>query len=436
MTNFIIRRLIYGILVLFGVVSVVFFLFNIKPGDPARMMGGQHVSEEAIHAIRKDLGLDLPLHQQYLLYLNDLSPVSVHNEKNRESHIYLDDEKFSYSKLFAAGEHKTVVIKYPYLRRSYQSKKLVSEIVAESLPGTIILASTSILLGAFLGIIFGVVAAINKGSFFDNSSLSLSVLGMSNPSFFTAIIIQWIFGYLWADITNMPALPFICMGLGLLTGYLLYQMKGKDAKRPLSLSYLLKMMMKGLGIGFALWFGGIAINGLLHKEALPLLDLYITLPGTHLNMTGSLYEIDVFKGEYMELTNLILPALTLGLRPISIVLQLTRSSMLDVLSQDYIRTATAKGLNHYRVIFKHALKNALNPVVTAVSGWFAALMAGAVFVESVFGWKGIGFEVVNALQKDDLPVVMGAVLVIATMFVLINIIVDIIYGLLDPRVRV
>jgi peptide/nickel transport system permease protein len=112
-----------------------------------------------------------------------------------------------------------------------------------------------------------------------------------------------------------------------------------------------------------------------------------------------------------------------------------RSSLLDVLSQDYIRTAKAKGLTFYKIIMKHALKNALNPVVTAISGWFAGLMAGAVFVEIVFSWKGIGYEVFDALTKNDLPVVMGATIVFATFFVVTNMVVDVIYGVLDPRIR-
>jgi peptide/nickel transport system permease protein len=157
---------------------------------------------------------------------------------------------------------------------------------------------------------------------------------------------------------------------------------------------------------------------------------------TGLSSVGSLYDYDEWEGEKLNLKNLILPAITLGVRPLSIVIQLTRSSLLDVLSQDYIRTAKAKGLSLYNVIVKHALKNALNPVVTAISGWFAGLMAGAVFVEKIFNWKGIGFEVVEALSKNDLPVVMGATLIFATIFVIINIFVDIAYGILDPRVRV
>jgi len=153
-------------------------------------------------------------------------------------------------------------------------------------------------------------------------------------------------------------------------------------------------------------------------------------------MTGSLYDVDVFTGEYLALSNLILPMITLGIRPLAIVVQLTRNALLEELSKDYTRTARAKGLSPNAVVFKHALRNALNPVVTAISGWFASMLAGAVFVEFVFNWKGLGLQVFQSLQNDDFPVVMGSVLVIAASFVVINIFVDIIYGLLDPRVRI
>jgi peptide/nickel transport system permease protein len=157
---------------------------------------------------------------------------------------------------------------------------------------------------------------------------------------------------------------------------------------------------------------------------------------TGLNLTGNLYEIDDFGGGvHLQLKNLILPALTLGIRPLAIVIQLSRNSMLDVLSQDYIRTARAKGLKFSRVLFKHALRNSLNPVITAVSGWFASLMAGIVFVEYIFGWKGLGYVIVDALNKYDLPVVMGSVLTIALFFIIINVLVDLTYAMLDPRVR-
>jgi peptide/nickel transport system permease protein len=153
-------------------------------------------------------------------------------------------------------------------------------------------------------------------------------------------------------------------------------------------------------------------------------------------MTGSLYEVDdLGKGEFLQLKNLILPALTLGIRPLSVIVQLSRNSFLEVMQMDYARTAKAKGISFFPLITRHVLRNALNPVVTAVSGMFASLMAGAVFVEIIFSWKGIGWEIVDALEKYDLPVIMGAVLIIAAIFVMINIAVDIIYGLLDPRVR-
>jgi peptide/nickel transport system permease protein len=157
---------------------------------------------------------------------------------------------------------------------------------------------------------------------------------------------------------------------------------------------------------------------------------------TNLNMTGSLYEVDDFgEGKYIQWKNLLLPAIVLGIRPLAVVIQLMRNSLLEVMSQDYIRTARAKGLTMYKIIKRHALKNSLNPVVTAVSGWFASLLAGAVFVEYIFNWNGLGKEIVNALNTLDLPIIMGSVLVIAAMFIIINIFVDIIYGWLDPRIR-
>ena len=153
-------------------------------------------------------------------------------------------------------------------------------------------------------------------------------------------------------------------------------------------------------------------------------------------MFGSLYTVDDFgRGDYIDLKNLILTAFTLAIRPLAIITELTRSSVLDVMSQDYIRTARAKGLGLRKVIMKHVLKNALNPVVTAVSGWFASLMAGAVFVEYIFDWKGVGVVIVDALEKYDFPLVMGAVLFISVLLIIINIFADLLYGILDPRIR-
>jgi peptide/nickel transport system permease protein len=156
---------------------------------------------------------------------------------------------------------------------------------------------------------------------------------------------------------------------------------------------------------------------------------------TGLEITGQLWVTDAIYGRQLVLKNLILPAFTLGIRPLAIIVQLTRSSMIEVMSQDYIRTARAKGLTKNAVIFKHALKNALNPVITAVTGWLASLLAGAFFVEMVFNWKGLGLVTITAVYNLDFPVVMGATLLVAAIFVIINMFVDILYAAIDPRVR-
>jgi peptide/nickel transport system permease protein len=164
---------------------------------------------------------------------------------------------------------------------------------------------------------------------------------------------------------------------------------------------------------------------------------FVFSPWTGLHITGNWFEIDEISGQrHLALKNLILPAITLGIRPLAIITQLTRSAMLDALDQDYIRTAYAKGLGGATVVWKHALRNALNPVITAITGWFAELLAGAFFVEYIFGWKGIGKVTVDALEKLDFPVVMGSVLVSATFFIVINILADVLYGVVDPRVTV
>jgi peptide/nickel transport system permease protein len=356
MLNFILKRLFYGFLVIIGVITLVFLLFNVLPGDPARMMLGQRADIASVEAINKDLGRDKPLVTQYFNYLNDLSLISFHNTNDSNNYWYLDTVKYSAIKIISIGNN-ALCLKKPYLRRSYQSKRMVSEIITEAFPKTALLAAVSMLFALIVGVIVGIFAALKKDGFFDRISLVLSAFGMSLPSFFAAIIMAWLFAFVLAKYTG-------------------------------------------------------------------------------LSMFGSMYSVDDFgNGEYLDLRNLILPALTLGIRPLAVIVELTRSSLLDVLSQDYIRTAKAKGLSTFAIITKHALKNAMNPVITAVSGWVASLMAGAVFVEYVFDWKGVGVAIVDALDKYDFPVVMGILLFISVILVIINIFVDILYGLLDPRIR-
>lgn len=356
MVAFVFRRLAYGLLVLWGVITVVFFVFNILPGDPARMMLGQRADQEAVDEIKRELGMDRNIGVQYAIYLNDVSPISIHHY-HADATTYFDEEKYQGRLLFQVVNYK-IAIKQPYLRRSYQSQKEVADILVESLPETAVLALASILFATLVGVFLGILAALYANSIFDRLLLVIATLGMALPSFFVGVLTAWLFGFIWSDITG-------------------------------------------------------------------------------LSMTGSLYEIDdLGRGEYIQWSNLVLPALTLGVRPLSVVLQLSRNALLEVLSMDYIRTARSKGLTSRVIVLKHALRNALNPVLTAVSGMFASLMAGAVFVEIIFSWKGIGWEIVNALEKYDLPIVMGAVLIIAVIFVSINIIVDLLYGVLDPRVRI
>jgi len=439
MFRYIIRRLFYGLLVLFGVITIVFFLFNFKQGDPSLMLGGQNANQEILQSIRHDLGLDLPLMSRYALYLNDLSPVSVHNTSVQSSYIFLDDTKYTYLKLLDWGENRTLVLKYPYLRRSYSTDREVSDIIKSTLPDTAILAVASILIATIFGIVLGIFAALNRGSFFDNSSLVFAVLGMSAPSYLSGIIIAWIGGSLWTEVTSLPVLPFFFLMLGLVFGIILQKKKKSSigSSKKILWGFLLEMTVKWFLLGVVIWLLGVVINGLSGSELIPGISVYTELPGTGLEGTGVLAERDEWTREYRyHWDRLILPAITLGIRPLAIVMQLTRSSMLDVISQDYVRTAKAKGVSSFRVIFKHTLKNALNPVVTAVSGWFASLLAGAVFVERVFDWDGIGNQLVISVLGEDLPVAMGITLVIAVFFVLINILVDVLYGFLDPRVRI
>lgn len=346
MLKFILRKIFYGLLVLVGVVVLVFVLFQ-GFGDPSRLVMGQTGDAATQENIRRELYLDQPKWKQFIYYLNDVSPVAIHTgEEIRNKEL---------KGIFFGGERK-LAIKLPYLRKSYQTKRSVSAVLMEALPGTLMLAFAAMLVAVLIGIPLGVAAAIRQNTWMDTTAVFISILGISAPSFFMGIIIAYVFGFLLSD-----------------------------------------------------WTG--------------------------LHITGSWFDIDESGVKRLSLQNLILPAITLGIRPLAIITQLTRSSMLDVLDQDYIRTAYAKGLSRKAVVWKHGLRNALNPVITAITGWFAELLAGAFFIEYIFGWRGIGKLTVDALEKLDFPVVMGSVLITASFFIFINILADILYGMIDPRVR-
>ena len=353
---YLLGKTLQSLFALLGVATLVFFLFTVLPGDPAQMMLDQNENSEQIKSIRNKFGFDLPIIDQYFYYLNDLSPISFHSlNKNNFSHY---DPHVYGGKILFKKNNNVLILKSPFFRTSYQKLgKPVNQIIKETLPNTAILALSSMIIAVFIGLLLGIISTIYKDQLIDRILLLISTLGMSIPSFFSAILFSWLFGFV--------------------------------------------------------------------------LNSY-----TQLNMTGSFYELDDL-GETHNVMwkNLILPSIVLGIRPLAVITQLIRNNLIEVLSQDYIRTAYSKGLSKKQVIFRHALKNAINPVITAVSGWFASLLAGSIFVEYIFGWNGLGKEIVEALNKLDIPVVMGSVIVIAFLFIIINIVVDLIYTYLDPRIK-
>lgn len=300
------KKLAYTVLVLLGVIVVTFFIR--PPGDPARVLLGQRADSASVENLREQLGLNKPIYTQIGIY------------------IY---------KVVTEGD----------MGNSIATQRPVRETIAERLPATALLATSSILIATILGIILGVVASWRANSWIDTLTMSTSLLGISLPAFVVGLLFVLIFGVVLE------------------------------------------------------WFPN---SG------------YIDRGWEHL----------------------VLPMVTLAIRPLSIIARVTRSSMLDVLGQDYVRTARAKGLSSIKVFMKHALRNALNPVVTTVSAWFAGLLAGTYFIEFIFNWPGIGLAVFSAIEKLDYPMIQGVVLLTAVVFVIVNAVADVLYSVLDPKVRV
>lgn len=341
------QKFVYAILLVWGVLTAVFLLFQAL-GDPAGMLAGQAADKKTLENIRRELHLQEPAWKQYLYYLNDISPVSFHRQEellNKRWHG------------FYWGNETVIAIKIPYLRASFQSGKPVTDILSEALPGTVLLSVLAMVMATLAGILLGTAAAVFKDSGIDRLATLTGIAGVSLPSFLAALLIALLLGYWLQPFTGLP-------------------------------------------------------------------------------MTGNWKQTDPLTGEtYLAFENWILPAISLGIRPMAIIMQMTRSSMIEVLGQDYIRTAHAKGLKKSRIVFRHALPNAINPVITAISGWFAELMAGAFFVEYIFGWHGLGKVTVEALEKLDYPVLMGSVLLTAFFFMSFSALTDRVYRMIDPRVR-
>jgi peptide/nickel transport system permease protein len=347
--RYILNKTLYGGLIILSVVitlSFLFFTFINKDGKAVYEMTGQNTDQQTIDEIKKEYHLDEPVWKQVLLYANDLSFLSVY-PKNVERN----------GTKFLSGSNTYWILKFPYLGKSFQTDRMVSSTISAAMPGTIVLAFAAIFFATIVGIILGMISAHYKNSWIDRAIIFLASGGMALPSFFAAILISWLLGFVLHHITG-------------------------------------------------------------------------------LNTWGSLYNIDEYTGKkYLAIQNLILPAFTLGIRPLSVIAQITRNNLLQVQHMDFIRTAKAKGLSPNKVLYKHTLMNIANPLITAISGWLGGMLAGAVFIEYIFGWQGLGKTLVDGLQKLDYPVVMGAVLTITFISVILSILVDIMYAIVDPRVR-
>jgi len=302
--NYILRRLLHIIPVLFGVTLLTFSMLHLIPGDPAQILAGPDASASDIMALRQQMGLDKPLTVQYVDYLKGL----------------------------AQGD----------LGRSMSTRRPVLDELMDRFPNTLILAVAGVGVAVLLGIPIGVLAAIRARTMVDHAAMVLALLGISAPAFWLGFILMMVFS----------------VHLG--------------------------------------WFPSAG---------------------------------------YRSWGHLVLPAFTLGTGAMAIVARMTRSSLLEVLNQDYVRTARAKGLHEVLVIAKHALRNALIPTTTVVGLSFGSLLGGAVLTEMVFAWPGLGRLIVLSIGIRDLPVIQGAVLLLALTFVLVNLGVDLLYGLIDPRVR-
>lgn len=341
-------KIINFLSILLGLTILIFFLFQALPNASDNLVSDR-TDPKTKAAIEAELGLDQPLPMQLMNYLNDLSPISVYS---------LNSNKLK----FIAGisipiSSYSIWLKWPYLRTSFQTKQPVSTTLIDAFWGTVVLAVASMLFALVLGIPVGVLAAVKKGSGLDNGLVWLSAVGISVPSFFSAMIFSWLFGYVWAAQTG-------------------------------------------------------------------------------LSMTGSFWELDdLGESTSIHWENLILPAISLGIRPLAVFVQLTRNTMVEVLDQDFVRTARAKGLSFWDSVWKHAFPNALNPLITSVGGWFSSLLAGSFFTEYIFQWKGLGKVTIEALQQSDFPVIMGGVLFTACVFFLLHIVTELLYVWIDPRIR-
>jgi peptide/nickel transport system permease protein len=325
MRTFVTRRLLGAIPLVLGIATIVFFVVNLAPGDPALRFLNPNMSDAAVEQVRVNLGLDQPIHIRYVRWLSAL----------------------------AHGD----------LGVSFTRNRPVLDIIKEFLPNTLLLSVTAIGGAFLLGILLGIIQAVRQYSLLDSVASIAGLFFYSMPSFWLALMMVLVFS-LFAYQGNWP-IQFPPSGM-------------------LSVDY------------------------------------------TFLSPIEKLQD---------RLAHLALPATSLALVLAAGIARYTRGSMLEVVRQDFVRTARAKGLSEPVVIFKHALRNALIPVITLLGLYLPFLFSGTVFIETVFSWPGMGKLVVDAIQQRDYPVIMGGSLVFANMVVVGNLVADVLYAVVDPRIR-
>jgi dipeptide transport system permease protein len=339
MFGFLLRRVALVIPTFLGITLLAFSLIHLIPGDPVQVMAGERRLDPEFHRqVLHQLGLDLPLWEQYARYLWK----ALHLDLG-ESFVTHEPVWTEFTKLF---------------------------------PATLELSLCAIVFATVLGLLAGVLAAIRRGSVLDHGVMGLSLTGFSMPIFWWGLLLIMFFSVAMRDIAPDFALP----------------VSGRLA----------------LEFDIAPRTGFMLVDAWLSGE-----------PGA-------------FRS---ALSHLVLPSIVLGTIPLAVISRMTRSSMLEVLREDYVRTAKAKGLSPSRVVFVHALRNALVPVITVIGLQVGTLLAGAVLTETIFSWPGIGKWLIDAIARRDYPVVQGGILIVATLVILVNLLVDLLYGLVNPRIR-
>ena len=336
MLRYILKRLLLLVPTLFGVVTLVFLMIALSPGDAAKVMLGERANAESIEKLRKELGLDKPLYIQYARYMQR-------------------------------------VVRFDLGRSIRTGQKVMDEIKAH-FPATIELTIWAMLFSVSVGIIIGVISATKKNSWIDLTSMMGALSGVSMPVFWLALILIMIFSVF------LNLFP---------TGG---RMNVRYYFTPITGFYI---------------FDGLII--LIQKG-----DPKILLSAIH---------------------HLILPSIALGTIPLAIIARITRGSMLEVLNQDYIKTARSAGIPEKKIIYRYALKNALLPIITVIGLQFGLLLSGAILTETIFAWPGIGKWLYHAIESRDYPAVQGGIIMVSITFVLINLLVDILYSIVNPKIR-